>query len=94
VVLEQLYKLLKNATGGGAQCLVTPCPLCQINLDAYQGRVNKKYKTNYNLPVLYVTQLIGLALGIDEKALGLRMNIVSTKPVLKHVSKQEAASGA
>jgi len=94
IVLEQLYKLLKNAVENGAQCMVTPCPLCQVNLDVYQGRVNKKFKTNFKLPVLYVTQLIGLALGIDEKALGLHMNIVSPRPVLKYISKQEAASGA
>ena len=94
MVLEQLYKLLKNAVENGAQCMVTPCPLCQINLDAYQGRVNKKFKTHFKLPILYVTQLVGLALGIDQKALGLHMNIVSPKLVLKHISKQEVAGGA
>jgi len=94
MVLEQLHKLLKNAADNGAQCMVTPCPLCQINLDVYQSRVNKKFKTHFKLPILYVTQLIGLALGIDQKALGLHTNIVSPEPVIKRISRQEAASGA
>ena len=95
IALELIYKLLKNAAEGGAQCIVTPCPLCQINLDAYQDRVNSKFKTDFKLPVLFVTQLIGLALGIGEKSLGLNTNIVSPKQVLKHIARheQEAASG-
>jgi len=95
VALELIYKLLRNAVKGGAQCIVTPCPLCQINLDAYQGRVNSRFKASFKLPVLFVTQLIGLALGVNTKSLGLRTNIVSPRPVLEHVSKQkqEVASG-
>jgi len=94
--LGLIRKLLGNAVESGAQCIATPCPLCQINLDAYQSRVNSKFKTSFNLPVLFVTQLIGLALGIDFKSLGLDKNIVSPRPVLKHISraKQEVASGA
>jgi heterodisulfide reductase subunit B len=81
-VLWLMYQLLENAVGNGAQCLVTPCPLCQTNLDAYQGRVNSRFKTKFNIPVLYITQLIGLALGIEEKKLGLDTNIVSPRAVL------------
>jgi len=96
LALGLIRKLLDNATENGAQCITTPCPLCQINLDAYQSRVNSKFKTSFNLPVLFVTQLIGLALGIDGKSLGLDKNIVSPGPVLEHMSrvKQEVASGA
>ena len=82
VALELINKLLKNAQAHGAQCLVTPCPLCQINLDAYQSQVNSKFKTSYNLPVLFVTQLIGVALGIPAKELALEKNIVSPMRVL------------
>ena len=82
VALELINKLLKNAQENGAQCLVTPCPLCQINLDAFQSMVNSKFKTNYNLPVLFCTQLIGVALGIKPDALGLNRNIVSPMKVL------------
>ncbi|MBL7209521.1 MAG: hypothetical protein ISS52_05430 [Dehalococcoidia bacterium] len=96
LALGLIRKLLDNAVESGAQCITTPCPLCQINLDAYQSRVNSKFKTGFKLPVLFVTQLIGLALGIDFGSLGLDKNIVSPRPVLKHISrtKQEVASGA
>ena len=82
VALELVNKLLKNAESHGAQCLITPCPLCQINLDAYQSQVNKQFNTSYNLPVLFVTQLIGVALGIPAKELALEKNIVSPMKVL------------
>ncbi len=85
LALSLLNKLLGNAVDNGAQCIVTPCPLCHINLDAYQSRVNSKFKTDYHLPVLFVTQLIGLALGIEAQALGLNTNIVSPGPVLSHI---------
>jgi len=82
VALGLINKLLKNAQDHGAQCLITPCPLCQINLDAYQSQVNSKFNTSYNLPVLFVTQLIGIALGIPAKELALSKNIVSPMRVL------------
>lgn len=82
VALGLMRKLLENATANGAECLVTPCPLCQTNLDAYQGRVNAKFKTHYNLPVLFISQLIGLALEIDPVSLGLNTNIVSPSRIL------------
>jgi len=82
VALELVNKLLRNAQENGAQCLVTPCPLCQINLDAYQSQVNSRFKTKYHLPVLFLTQLIGVALGIKPNVLGLQRNIVSPARVL------------
>lgn len=82
VALGLVNKLLRNATEHGAECLITPCPLCQINLDAYQSVVNSQFKTNYNIPVLFVTQLIGVAMGIPAKELALSGNIVSPMKVL------------
>ncbi|MBN1366883.1 MAG: CoB--CoM heterodisulfide reductase iron-sulfur subunit B family protein [Dehalococcoidales bacterium] len=86
-------KIIANAAENGAECITTPCPLCQNNLDAYQGRVNSKFGANYNIPVLFVTQLIGLALGINPASLGFNTNIVSTKNVLDHVLAQGVKSG-
>lgn len=80
--LELMHKLLDNAVTNGAQCMATPCPLCQTNLDAYQTRVNSKFKTSYSLPVLFITQLLGVALGLNEKELGLKTNIVPAEKVL------------
>jgi len=85
LALGLLRKLLDNALENGAQCIVTPCPLCQTNLDAYQSRVNSKFKTHYHLPVLFITQLIGLALGIDPESLGLNTNLVSPSEVLDYI---------
>ena len=85
-VLGLMRLLLESAAENGAQCLITPCPLCQTNLDVYQGKVNARFKTSYNLPVFFVSQLIGIALGIDYKSLGLNTNIVSPKRVLESLN--------
>ena len=85
LALGLIRKLLDNALENGAQCIVTPCPLCQTNLDAYQSRVNRKFKTGYKLPVFFISQLIGLALRIEPRALGLQTNIVSPKEILDKI---------
>jgi heterodisulfide reductase subunit B len=82
LALGLIRKLLDCASSNGAQCLVTVCPLCQTNLDASQSRVNKKFKTSFNLPVLFFTQLIGMAFGLEEKDLGLKTGIVPVEKVL------------
>lgn len=82
LALELMHKLLANAVNSGAQCITTPCPLCQTNLDAYQSRVNSKFKTNYNLPILFFTQLMGVAFGLNSEDLGLKTNIVPPQKVL------------
>lgn len=95
LVLGLIRKLLENAAENGAECIVTPCPMCQINLDAYQSRVNSRFKTNFNIPILFVTQLIGLALGIESRSLGLDRNIVSPGRMLDRIARvsEEVGSG-
>jgi len=82
LALELIHKLLDSASSNGAECIVTVCPLCQTNLDAYQARVNKKFKTNFSLPVLFFTQLMGVAFGVERRLLGLEKCIVSAEKVL------------
>ncbi len=82
IAFDLIHKLLESASSNGADCIVTVCPLCQTNLDAYQSRVNKKFKTDYRLPVFFFTQLMGLAFGLPEKELGIMKSIVSAKKVL------------
>jgi len=82
LALDLIRRLLDCAMSNGAECLVTVCPLCQTNLDAYQSRVNKKFKTNFNLPILFFTQLMGVAFGLSDKELGLRTGIVPAERVL------------
>lgn len=82
VALGLVHKLLESASSNGAECIATVCPLCQTNLDVYQKRVNKKFKTNYDLPVLFFTQLMGVAFGIDRRVLGVETGIVPAQRVL------------
>jgi heterodisulfide reductase subunit B len=86
VALDLMARLFKNAKDNGADIIVTLCPMCQFNLDAYQDGVNKKYGTNYNIPILYFTQMIGLALGLSEKELGIGKELVSAKKALAKIS--------
>lgn len=84
---EQSFKMaggrIQEAIAAGADCLVTPCPLCHLNLDSRQPEVEKSIGVTLGLPVLHLPQLIGLALGIAPQQLGLERHIVSTRPVLQ-----------
>jgi heterodisulfide reductase subunit B len=85
VALDLLHRLLKNAADYEADAIVTLCPMCQFNLDAYQESVNKKYGTNFNIPILYFTQMIGLALGMAPKELGFGKELVDAGPALAKI---------
>ncbi len=67
--------------------MVLVCPFCSVMYDDNQKKIEQKFQAQYNLPVLYYPQLLGLALGIEAKVLGLQMNRVSTKNLLEKVSK-------
>jgi heterodisulfide reductase subunit B len=69
--LKASHQLLSNAKKAGAQCMVTPCPLCHLNLDLMQPRIESKFDIKIDIPILYFTQLMGLAFGIAPKKLGL-----------------------
>ena len=83
IALGLVRKLLESASDNGAECIIAACPLCQTNLDVYQGMVNARFKTRFEIPVLFFTQLMGLAFGINGKALGLDKGVISAKRVLK-----------
>lgn len=74
---------IQEALAAGADCLVTPCPLCHLNLDSRQPEVEKVIGDKLGLPVLHLPQLIALALGIKPKELGLERHIISTRPLLE-----------
>jgi heterodisulfide reductase subunit B len=63
--------LLKEAKRRGADTLVTVCPLCQFNLECYQGQITQRFGESVALPVLYLTQLMGMAFGLGDRELGL-----------------------
>jgi heterodisulfide reductase subunit B2 len=82
---ELIRRLLKSAQDYEADVIVTACPMCQLNLDAYQSQVNRHFGTDFHLPVLYFTQMIGLALGMTPASLGLGREIVSAEAALAKI---------
>jgi heterodisulfide reductase subunit B len=82
IVLKLCHDIFQKAADQGAECLLVACPLCQANLDMRQAQVNRQYGTSFELPVLYFTQLIGLALGIPSADLGLSKLMVSPQKLL------------
>ncbi|MEL7034042.1 MAG: CoB--CoM heterodisulfide reductase iron-sulfur subunit B family protein [Cyanobacteria bacterium J06592_8] len=77
---------IQEAIDLGADCMVTPCPLCHLNLDSRQPEVEKVIGRELGLPILHLPQLIALALGIEPKKLGLDRHVVSTEAVLQKLS--------
>ena len=81
IALNLNNELLKSAEENGAEVIATLCPLCHMNLEAYQSQINKQYNLNHNIPIVYFSQLVGLALGIEPKKLGLDMMLVEVKDI-------------
>ncbi len=79
-------KILEAARDAGANCIAVTCPLCQTNLDTYQGEIESRYNIHLGLPILYFTQIMGLAFGIEPKKLGLNRNMVSTDKTIELVA--------
>ncbi|AFY50784.1 heterodisulfide reductase, subunit B [Nostoc sp. PCC 7524] len=89
VALDLTKQILDEAKSLGADCIVLACPLCATNLEIKQPDIEKKYHVNYGLPVIYITELIGLACGISPRKLGLHQHIISTKSVLQKLNTYE-----
>lgn len=83
---------MKGAKDAGADFMVTPCPLCHMSLDIYQERAGKAIGATLNLPILHLPQLIGLAMGIPAKELGLSRHLIPVDSILKRMEKQGAHS--
>ncbi len=73
-------EILAEAVDAGANVVVTTCPLCQMNLEAYQGPVGRALGRPLRIPIVFFTQLLGLALGAGERELGLHRNLVPLEP--------------
>jgi len=78
-------RLLKHAKEAGAQCVAVACPMCQMALDGYQPRIEKELGEHLDLPILYFTQVMGLAMGIEERHLGLDRLFVSPAKALERI---------
>ena len=83
--LKMCNDLLQCAADAQADVIVCACPLCEMNLEAYQPKVNAKYGTSFRIPVVYFTQLAGYALGCDPRELALEKQIIPVDAVLAAV---------
>lgn len=82
--LTLVRELLQSAQDSEAEVIATACPLCQTNLEVYQTQVNQEFGTDFSIPVMYFTQLLGLSMGLPPKKLGIGTEFVSTKKILAY----------
>lgn len=75
--LSMCRNLLQHAVDREAVMIATACPMCQINLECYQSQVNQEFGTDFSMPIVYFTQLVGLALGVSPKKLGIGKELIS-----------------
>lgn len=80
-----MSRIMQDAIARGANCFVTTCPMCQFNLDAYQDQVGKKYGIRERLPVYFVTELLGVAMGISPQEMQLDRHFTDAVGLLKEL---------
>jgi heterodisulfide reductase subunit B len=78
VIIDLTGKILNNAKRHGANCMVVACPMCHVNLDMKQSAVEKKLGETLNLPVYYLSDLVGIALGLSEQELRIDKHFVKS----------------
>lgn len=76
VVLELSHKILNNARDHGANCIVVACPMCHVNLDMKQPDIDRHFNCHHDMTIYYLSDLVGLALGLNESALGIDRHFV------------------
>ena len=83
VALGELIQPIEQAYEAGADCIVTPCPLCHLSLDAWQSKLKKATGKDFQMPILHLSQLIGVAAGFEESELKFKRHVVSVAPVIE-----------
>ena len=99
ICLEMTYQILRNAKEMGADSIVTACPVCHLNLDMRQKAIEKKYQTEFNLPVFYVTELVAIACGAEPPTVGTNRHFVEANTIFRQLpakakAMEEAAAQA
>jgi len=79
---EMTYTILSSAQKNGAQLIATNCPLCQFNLDRQQAEIGRRHTRHQAIPVLYFSQLLGIALGLDADDFGWEKHRIDPRPIL------------
>jgi len=83
--LGEMVQPIEQAKDAGADVMVTPCPLCHLSLDAWQTKLKEATGRDYGLPVLHLSQLIGVAAGLPESELQFRRHVVPVEPALEKI---------
>lgn len=81
---------MKEAKDEGADVMVTPCPLCHMSLDIYQDKAGRAVQSKLNLPILHLPQLLGLAMGVPAKDLGLSRHLIPVDSIIRRVGDRQA----
>jgi succinate dehydrogenase / fumarate reductase cytochrome b subunit len=81
--LGELIQPIEQAMEAGADAIVTPCPLCHLSLDAWQSKLKATTGRDFGMPILHLSQLIGVAAGLTDSELKFRRHVVSVKPMLE-----------
>jgi succinate dehydrogenase / fumarate reductase, cytochrome b subunit len=76
VALGELIQPIEQATEAGADVMVTPCPLCHLSLDAWQSKLRKTTGRDFQMPILHLSQLIGVAAGLEDSELQFKRHVV------------------
>ena len=91
-IVENLsMKIIDDAVNHKAQVIVVACPMCHSNLDMRQKNIIKHHPGRTAVPILYLSQLIGLSMGLDQKKLGLDLHFIDTTPLIDSLSEKEVA---
>jgi heterodisulfide reductase subunit B len=91
---ELIRRLVQAADRYDADLMATLCPMCQTNLDAYQGEMSNHFKTSYRIPVVFFTQLMGLAFGFDPEEVGFGKELVSAADAIACIGRERESAGS
>src|SRR2546423_10875961 len=81
--LGELIQPIEQAWEAGADAMVTPCPLCHLSLDAWESKLKKATGRDFKMPILHLSQLVGVAAGLHESELKFKRHVVPVDPVLQ-----------
>lgn len=80
---DLIFEILYRAVENNADLIVTTCPLCQMNLEAYQKKIENKFKEKISIPIYYFTQVLGVALDLNEEELAINKNFIISEKLKK-----------
>lgn len=95
IVIDLCARIFEDALAAGADAIVVACPMCHANLDTRQDKIAEKLGHPLKMPVLYFSQVIGYALGLEPEHLGLKRHIINPLPLmLARCQRRRAEAGA